>query len=242
MTKVVKPYGEETQSKKQEVATMFNNISGRYDFLNHFLSLGIDKLWRRKAVKQLKELNPNKILDIATGTGDFALALLKLNPKEIIGVDISQGMLSVGTNKMKKKKVDGIIKLELGDSENLPFEDNSFDAITVAFGVRNFEDLEKGLSEMKRVLRPDGKVIILEFSKPKYFPIKQLFSFYSNCVIPTFGKLISKDKRAYTYLPESVAEFPEGEKFHFIMDKVGYTKVSSLRLSGGISSIYMGYK
>ena len=242
MTKVVKPYGEETQSKKQEVATMFNNISGRYDFLNHFLSLGIDKLWRRKAVKQLKELNPNKILDIATGTGDFALALLKLKPKEIIGVDISQGMLSVGTNKMKKKKVDGIIKLELGDSENLPFEDNSFDAITVAFGVRNFEDLEKGLSEMKRVLRPDGKVIILEFSKPKYFPIKQLFSFYSNCVIPTFGKLISKDKRAYTYLPESVAEFPEGENFHMIMDKVGYNKVSSLRLSGGISSIYMGYK
>ena len=242
MTKVVKPYGEETQSKKQEVATMFNNISGRYDFLNHFLSLGIDKLWRRKAVKQLKELNPNKILDIATGTGDFALALLKLKPKEIIGVDISQGMLSVGTNKMKKKKVDGIIKLELGDSENLPFEDNSFDAITVAFGVRNFENLEKGLSEMKRVLRPDGKVIILEFSKPKYFPIKQLFSFYSNCVIPTFGKLISKDKRAYTYLPESVAEFPEGEKFHLIMDKVGYTKVSSLRLSGGISSIYMGFK
>ena len=242
MTKVVKPYGEETQSKKQEVATMFNNISGRYDFLNHFLSLGIDKLWRRKAVKQLKELNPNKILDIATGTGDFALALLKLKPKEIIGVDISKGMLSVGTNKMKKKKVDGIIKLELGDSENLPFEDNSFDAITVAFGVRNFEDLEKGLSEMKRVLRPDGKVIILEFSKPKYFPIKQLFSFYSNCVIPTFGKLISKDKRAYTYLPESVAEFPEGENFHMIMDKVGYNKVSSLRLSGGISSIYMGYK
>ena len=242
MTKVVKPYGEETQSKKQEVATMFNNISGRYDFLNHFLSLGIDKLWRRKAVKQLKELNHNKILDIATGTGDFALALLKLKPKEIIGVDISQGMLSVGTNKMKKKKVDGIIKLELGDSENLPFEDNSFDAITVAFGVRNFEDLEKGLSEMKRVLRPDGKVIILEFSKPKYFPIKQLFSFYSNCVIPTFGKLISKDKRAYTYLPESVAEFPEGENFHMIMDKVGYNKVSSLRLSGGISSIYMGYK
>ena len=221
---------------------MFNNISGRYDFLNHFLSLGIDKLWRRKAVKQLKELNPNKILDIATGTGDFALALLKLKPKEIIGVDISQGMLSVGTNKMKKKKVDGIIKLELGDSENLPFVDNSFDAITVAFGVRNFEDLEKGLSEMKRVLRPDGKVIILEFSKPKYFPIKQLFSFYSNCVIPTFGKLISKDKRAYTYLPESVAEFPDWENFHMIMDKVGYNKVSSLRLSGGISSIYMGYK
>ncbi len=242
MTKIVKPYGEETQSKKEEVATMFNNISGRYDFLNHFLSLGIDKLWRRKAVKQLKELNPNKILDIATGTGDFALALLKLKPKEIIGVDISQGMLSVGTNKMKKKKVDEIIKLELGDSENLPFEDNSFDAITVAFGVRNFEDLEKGLLEMKRVLRTNGKVIILEFSKPKYFPIKQLFSFYSNWIIPTFGKLISKDKRAYTYLPESVAEFPEGEQFHSIMKKVGYSKVSSLRLSGGISSIYMGYK
>ena len=242
MKKVVKPYGEKSQSKKEEVATMFNNISRRYDFLNHFLSLGIDKLWRRKAVKQLKKLKPQKILDIATGTGDFALALLKLKPQQIIGVDISQGMLSVGTKKMKKKKVDEIIKLTLGDSENLPFEDNSFDAITVAFGVRNFENLQKGLKEMKRVLKPHGKVVILEFSKPKYFPIKQLFFFYSGCIIPFFGKLISKDKRAYSYLPESVEAFPEGKEFHTQMNTAGYVDISSIRLSGGISTIYMGHK
>ena len=153
MKKVVKPYGAQNQSKKEEVATMFNNISSRYDFLNHFLSLGIDKFWRRKAVKQLKKINPDKILDIATGTGDFALALLKLKPKEIVGVDISEGMLSVGNLKMKRKKVDNIIKLLVGDSESLPFDDNSFDAITVAFGVRNFENLQKGLQEMRRVLK-----------------------------------------------------------------------------------------
>jgi len=242
MKKVVKPYGAQNQSKKEEVATMFNNISSRYDFLNHFLSLGIDKFWRRKAVKQLKKINPDKILDIATGTGDFALALLKLKPKEIVGVDISEGMLSVGNLKMKRKKVDNIIKLLVGDSESLPFDDNSFDAITVAFGVRNFENLQKGLQEMRRVLKPDGKVVILEFSKPKKFPIKQLFAFYSGCVIPFFGRLISKDKRAYSYLPESVEQFPEGQDFHNQMDFAEFVDISSIRLSGGISSIYMGHK
>ena len=157
-------------------------------------------------------------------------------------MDISEGMLSVGSKKMKRKKVDHIIKMVLGDSENLPFDDNSFDAITVAFGVRNFENLQKGLNEMKRVLRPNGKVVILEFSKPRRFPIKQLFGFYSRCIIPFFGKLISKDKRAYSYLPESVAQFPEGKDFHFVMDDVGYRNISSIRLSGGISTIYMGHK
>ena len=171
MSKSVKPYYKEDQSKKEEVAEMFNNISKRYDFLNHFLSMGIDKIWRKKEIKILGENNPKVILDIATGTGDFAVEALKLNPTKIIGIDISQGMLDVGIEKMKKKKVDHIIELKLADSESLPFEDNYFDGYTVGFGVRNFENLEKGLSEMLRVLKPNGKAVILEFSKPKKFTI-----------------------------------------------------------------------
>src|SRR5690606_23702868 len=166
------------------------------------LSLGIDKLWRKRAVKELKEINPKRILDIATGTGDFALSSLRLKPEEVVGVDISQGMLDVGKAKMKKKGVADIVKMELGDSENLRFESNTFDAITVGFGVRNFENLEKGLADMLRVLRPGGKAIILEFSKPKKFPVKQTFGFYSKRIIPLLGSSISKDKRAYAYLPE----------------------------------------
>jgi demethylmenaquinone methyltransferase/2-methoxy-6-polyprenyl-1,4-benzoquinol methylase len=240
--KVVKPYGNADRTKKEEVAEMFNNISKRYDFLNHFLSLGIDKIWRRKAVKELREIQPKRILDIATGTGDFALATLKVMPEEVVGMDISEGMLDVGKVKMRKKKVDHIVSMQLGDSENLPFEDNYFDAVTVGFGVRNFEDLEKGLSEMLRVIRPDGKAIILEFSKPKNFPIKQVFGFYSKYVIPFFGKNISKDEKAYAYLPESVQAFPEGEEFKSILKKVGYTKVDSKLVSGGIATIYIGRK
>jgi demethylmenaquinone methyltransferase/2-methoxy-6-polyprenyl-1,4-benzoquinol methylase len=173
--KVVKPYNTD-KSKKEEVAQMFNNISANYDFLNHFLSLGIDHIWRRRAVKELKDLEPKKLLDIATGTGDFAIACLKLNPTSIIGLDISSGMLEVGKQKMIKRKHDHIISMQLGDSENLPFVDGEFDGLTVGFGVRNFEHLEKGLGEMLRVLRPGGKAVILEFSKPKAFPIKQLFN------------------------------------------------------------------
>lgn len=240
--KEVKPYGKENASKKEEVAEMFNNISGKYDFLNHFLSMGIDRSWRRKAVNQLKEVRPKKILDLATGTGDFALALLKLNPDQIIGMDISSGMLEVGKKKMIDKKVDHIISMQLGDSEDMPFEDGYFDGLTVGFGVRNYENLEKGLSEMLRVLRPGGKAVILEFSKPKSFPIKQLFGFYSKRVIPVLGKTISKDSKAYEYLPESVAAFPEGEDFMNILKKVGYQKVSSKKVSGGIATIYMGYR
>ena len=174
----VKPYNTD-KSKKEEVAEMFNNISARYDFLNHFLSLGIDHLWRKKAVKQLTSLKPKVILDIATGTGDFAIACMKLNPTEVIGLDISSGMLEVGKKKMRTKKLDDTIKMCLGDSEQIPFEANYFDALTVGFGVRNFENLEKGLAEMLRVLKPEGKAVILEFSKPKKFPIKQTFNFYS---------------------------------------------------------------
>jgi demethylmenaquinone methyltransferase/2-methoxy-6-polyprenyl-1,4-benzoquinol methylase len=240
--KVVKPYGDQDRSKKEEVAEMFNNISGRYDFLNHFLSLGIDKIWRRKAVKKLKEINPKRILDIATGTGDFAIQSLTLKPTEVVGVDISAGMLEVGKTKMKAKGVDHIVRMELGDSENLSFEDGYFDAVTVAFGVRNFEHLEKGLGEMLRVTRSGGRIVILEFSKPKRFPVKQYFAFHSRYIIPFFGKRISKDGRAYAYLPESVAAFPEGKEFTDILAQVGYEKVSAETVSGGIATIYSGFK
>ena len=239
--KVVKPY-DSGQSKKEEVAQMFNNISANYDFLNHFLSLGIDHLWRKRAVKQLQKLQPKVLLDLATGTGDFAIACLKLKPEKIIGMDISSGMLEVGKQKMKKRAFDNIVDMQLGDSENMPFADHTFDAITVGFGVRNYENLEKGLGEMLRVLKPGGQAVILEFSKPKAFPIKQLFGFYSKVLIPLFGKYISKDERAYTYLPESVAAFPEGAAFVAVLQKVGYQTLEPIRLSGGIASIYIGTK
>jgi demethylmenaquinone methyltransferase / 2-methoxy-6-polyprenyl-1,4-benzoquinol methylase len=213
--------------EERKVAEMFNNISKRYDFLNHFLSLGIDKIWRRKGIKQLREIQPKKILDIATGTGDFAIAALVLKPTEIIGVDISQGMLDVGIEKMKRKGVDNVIKMRIGDSEQLPFEDGYFDALTVGFGVRNYENLEKGLTDMLRVLRPGGKAII---------------GFYSKRIIPFFGKRISKDERAYAYLPESVAAFPEGKEFTDILEKIGYIGVSAQTVSGGIATIYAGSK
>lgn len=240
--KVVKPYNASDSSKKEEVATMFNNISKRYDFLNHFLSLGIDKLWRKMAIKQLKEIQPKKILDIATGTGDFAIAALKLNPEEVVGVDISQGMLDVGIEKMKRKGYDNVVRMQLGDSEKLPFEDGYFDALTVGFGVRNYENLEKGLADMLRVLKPGGKAVILEFSKPKKFPVKQLFGFYSKRVIPFLGRTISKDRRAYEYLPESVEAFPEGQEFLDIMSEIGYQNVQRKPVSGGIATIYTGVK
>jgi len=239
---VVKPYGNEDRSKKEEVAEMFNNISKRYDFLNHFLSLGIDKIWRKKAVRLLKEVKPNRILDLATGTGDFAIASLKLNPKEIVGMDISDGMLNVGREKMKKYGYDGIISMRNGDSENLPFEDGYFDALTVGFGVRNYENLEKGLSEMLRVVRKDGKIVNLEFFKPKRFPVKQYYAFHSKYIIPFFGKRISKDEKAYAYLPESVAAFPEGQDFELILERLGYRNVSSKLLAGGIATIYTGIR
>jgi demethylmenaquinone methyltransferase/2-methoxy-6-polyprenyl-1,4-benzoquinol methylase len=238
----VKPYGDSAKSKKEEVAEMFNNISSKYDFLNHFLSMGIDKLWRKKAVKLMKQVNPTRVLDMATGTGDFALESLVLKPNEIVGLDISEGMLEMGRQKMKKKGVDNIISMRLGDSESIPFEDNYFDALTVGFGVRNFENLEKGLSEMLRVIKPGGMAVILEFSKPKNFPIKQLFGLYSNHILPFIGKTVSKDARAYTYLPESVAAFPEGKDFANILINLGYKDVKLTPVSGGIATIYTGRK
>ena len=240
--KVVKPYNKLDKSKKEEVAEMFDNISAKYDFLNHFMSLGIDHLWRKKAINMLKPSNPKKIIDLATGTGDFAIAALKLNPEKVVGVDISNGMLEKGREKMKKRGKQDIISMVYGDSEDLPFADNEFDALTVGFGVRNYENLEKGLAEMLRVINVGGTAVILEFSKPKKFPIKQFFGFYSKYIIPTLGKTISKDSSAYEYLPESVAAFPEGQDFLDILNKVGYKNTTARLVSGGIATIYTGTK
>ncbi|MFT4032828.1 MAG: bifunctional demethylmenaquinone methyltransferase/2-methoxy-6-polyprenyl-1,4-benzoquinol methylase UbiE [Siphonobacter sp.] len=239
---VVVPYKQEDSSKKEQVAKMFDNISHRYDFLNHFMSLGIDILWRKKAINLLKPEKPQTILDIATGTGDFALEALKLNPKKIVGVDISEGMLSHGREKMKRLGVENIIDLQKGDSEKLSFADNSFDAVIVSFGVRNFEDLEKGLSDMNRVLRPGGTCVVLEFSKPKGFLFKQLYNFYFKYITPTIGKWVSKDRVAYSYLPESVQAFPDGQDFLNIYERVGFRQTKCIPLTFGISSIYIGKK
>lgn len=239
---MVNPYKDLDKSKKDQVALMFNNIARKYDFLNHFLSMGIDKLWRKKAVKLLQPLQPKQLLDIATGTGDFALACLKLNPDKVIGIDISTEMLAVGREKIAKKKLQAKIELFEGDSEDIQFDDNSFDAITVAFGVRNFQNLEKGLQEMNRVVRPGGKVVILEFSKPKKFPIKQFYNFYFFNILPLWGKMVSKDSSAYTYLPESVGAFPDDENFLEIYKSCGFEDTEQVKLSFGIASIYIGTK
>ncbi|SHN19810.1 demethylmenaquinone methyltransferase / 2-methoxy-6-polyprenyl-1,4-benzoquinol methylase [Cyclobacterium lianum] len=238
----VVPYKDQKEGKKQQVASMFDNISKKYDLLNHLLSLGIDIVWRKKAIRMLKKDRPALILDIATGTGDFAIEALALEPKKVIGVDISEGMLREGRKKMKEKKLDHIIDLQLGDSEKLLFEENKFDAVIVSFGVRNFENLEKGLRDMHRVLKPGGKTVILEFSKPKKFPMKQAYSFYFRYILPQIGKMISKDKSAYTYLPESVKAFPDGRDFLDVLEKVGFKQTQCKTLTFGISSIYTGIK
>lgn len=242
MNQHVTPYSDET-TKKEQVATMFNNISGTYDFLNHFLSLGIDIIWRKKAIKELKATQPRMILDVATGTGDFAFeSLAILHPEKIVGVDISEGMLDVAKKKIHDRNLSHVFSVQLGDSEGLNFDDNTFDAVTVAFGVRNYENLEKGLADMLRVLKPEGKIVILEFSKPKAFPVKQLYHFYFKYATPFFGKLFSKDNRAYTYLNESVIAFPDGKNFTNLMDKVGYKNTKHRPLTFGISAIYTGIK
>ena len=239
----VVPYKEERSSKKEQVAKMFDNISHRYDFLNHFLSLGIDKGWRKKAVNLLKPLAPKKMLDVATGTGDFALQAMKtLQPDTIIGVDISEGMLEVGRKKIADRKLSEKIQMLTGDSENLPFESNNFDAVTVAFGVRNFENLVKGLTEIHRVLKPGAMLVVLEFSRPKRFPFKQLYNFYFKFILPKIGRAVSSDKAAYTYLPESVEAFPDGKDFTAILDSIGFKKTTCRPLTFGISSIYTAQK
>ena len=238
----VVPYKEGDKTKKEQVADMFDNISPRYDLLNHTLSMGIDILWRRKAIRILKPFAPKTVLDIATGTGDFAIESVKLKPKKIIGVDISEGMLAVGREKMVKKGLENLIELNYGDAENLVFEDNKFDAIIVAFGVRNFENLRKGLSEMYRVTSEGGHVMIIEFSKPGKFPVKQLYNFYFNTILPKIGKVVSKDNAAYQYLPESVAAFPDGTEFLKILSEIGYKEAKCIPLTFGISSIYWARK
>ena len=237
----VTPYNS-SESKKQQVAKMFNNIAGSYDLLNHVLSAGIDIIWRKKAIKILGKNKPKQLLDIATGTGDFAFEALALNPDKIIGVDISEGMLAVGKEKVAKRGLTDKMELMYGDSENLPFEDNTFDGVTVSFGVRNFENLLKGLTDIYRVTKPGGQAVILEFSKPKKFPIKHLYNLYSRYIMPTVGRLISKDKTAYTYLPESVAAFPEGQAFLDYLKQAGFNAPQQKRLSGGIATIYYAEK
>ncbi|MCT4636393.1 MAG: bifunctional demethylmenaquinone methyltransferase/2-methoxy-6-polyprenyl-1,4-benzoquinol methylase UbiE [Bacteroidales bacterium] len=242
MSKVVIPYNNDKSSKREQVEKMFDNISSKYDFLNHFLSFGIDKLWRRRTIKMLGRYKPETILDVATGTGDFAISALRINPKKITGIDISEGMLNVGRDKIKTKGLENVIELMQADSEDLPFNNEQFNAVTVAFGVRNFQNLEKGLGEMHRVLKPNGYVAILEFSKPKYFPVKQLYWFYSKQILPFLGRIISKDRSAYTYLPMSVEAFPSGKEFADVLTKVGFSNVKVVSLSFGISTIYIAEK
>ncbi len=239
----ITPYSSpDHEAKTRQVARMFDNIAHSYDLLNHLFSFGIDVLWRKRAIRILRKEQPQRVMDMATGTADFAIEAVRMGLKEthITGVDISPGMLAVGRKKIAKRGYTDQITLMEGDSVQLPFEDGHFDAYTVAFGVRNFEHLEAGLTEMRRVLRPGGLGIVLEFSKPQRFPMKQLFGFYFRFIMPTIGKLVSKDNAAYAYLPESVQAFPEGQAFLDILERVGYTDVQAIPLTGGIASIYLG--
>jgi demethylmenaquinone methyltransferase/2-methoxy-6-polyprenyl-1,4-benzoquinol methylase len=229
-------------SKKAQVADMFNNIAGKYDFLNHFLSLGIDKSWRRKAIAAISVIRPKVILDVATGTGDLAIEASKLSPEKIIGIDIAIQMLNVGRQKLQEANLSGIITLETGDSEVLRFDNNYFDAITCAYGVRNFDNVSKGLSEMYRVIRFGGKLAILEFSHPARFPIKQGYQLYFKYILPLLGKIVSKHSKAYTYLPESVKAFPEGKQFCRMLEDVGFKNVKANPLTFGITTLYTADK
>lgn len=239
----VKPFKDSDKEKKQQVADIFDDISEKYDFLNRILSLGVDQGWRKKAIKRLRPIAPKAILDVATGTGDFAIMTYKmLQPEQITGIDISKGMLEVGKEKIEKENLSAYIALMEGDSEDLPFTDNSFDAITVSFGVRNFQNLEKGIAEMHRVLRPGGKLIVLEFSRPKNPVFKQLYKLYMKVVTPNVGQVVSKNKKAYQYLNDSIMVFPERNDFVAVMDSVGFTQTSYEPLTMGICCIYEGSK
>ena len=238
----IKPYNEE-EKKSVQVERMFDNIAPAYDQLNHTLSWGIDKSWRKKAINWLKPYQPQRMMDVATGTGDFAIQACRvLNPKELIGTDISEGMMNVGRQKVKDAGLEGRISFAKEDCTCLTFPDKSFDAITVAFGVRNFEDLDKGLREMHRVLDTNGKLVILELSEPDWFPMKQLYALYSKVVIPTLGKLLSKDRSAYTYLPQSIKAFPQGKVMQGIIQKAGFSEVQFKRLTLGICTLYTATK
>ena len=236
----VKPYNTD-QSKKTEVEDMFDNIAPKYDLLNHVLSMKIDVLWRNTLVKWMNKDAPKLVLDVATGTGDLAIAVQKGTGAEVVGLDLSQQMLNVGIDKIKKINLDQKISMQKGDAENLPFEDNKFDAVSVAFGVRNFENLEKGLAELRRVVKENSSVYILEFSKVEGF-LAPFYLFYFKNILPQIGKLVSKDNRAYTYLPDSVNAFPFGEKMKQILLDTGYSKVEYKKLSLGIATIYKATK
>jgi demethylmenaquinone methyltransferase/2-methoxy-6-polyprenyl-1,4-benzoquinol methylase len=231
------------EDKKAAVESMFDSIAWRYDFLNHFLSFNFDKSWRRRAIKIIsKSYKTPYILDVATGTGDLAIAAMKINPSKITGIDISRNMLEIGSAKVKSRGLSDVIDLKYGDSENIPFDDKLFDVAMVAFGVRNFSDPVRGLSEMRRVIREGGMIMVLEFSKPSGFPFKPLYNFYFRNILPLFGRLFSKDKAAYSYLPDSVMKFPDNEKFLKLMDQSGLTNNQQIKLTGGVASIYTGIK
>jgi demethylmenaquinone methyltransferase/2-methoxy-6-polyprenyl-1,4-benzoquinol methylase len=239
----VVPFKGSTLDKKQQVAGMFDQIAFRYDFLNRLLSGGIDVYWRRRAIRELKALQPQKVLDVATGTGDVAIMTYKfLKPETIIGIDISENMLGFGRKKIAKLLLNNHIQLQQGDSEAINFPDATFDAVTVAYGVRNFQNLHKGLAEMLRVLKPGGKLVVLEFSKPCQTVFKGLYNLYMRIVTPGIGRLISKNREAYQYLNDSVQKFPEGDDFLTIMNDVGYTATYLKKLTGGICTIYCGTK
>lgn len=238
----IKPYQADGE-KTEQVEQMFDSIAHSYDRLNHVLSLGIDRGWRQKAIRQLQPFHPQEILDVATGTGDFALlATHMLHPKRLLGCDLSEGMMQVAREKVKRAKLENIIDFAKEDCTALTFADHSFDAITVAFGVRNFANLDKGLTEMHRVLRPNGKLVILELTAPESFPMKQLFKVYAQVVIPTVGKLLSKDSSAYNYLPNTIQVFPQGEVMRGILQKAGFGKVEFERLTLGICTLYLATK
>ena len=242
MPKKITPYKSSSMSKKQQIGQMFDTISNEYDRLNRVISFGIDLKWRNKVMEIVGSQNPDSILDIATGTGDLAINLTKTNAKKIVGLDISEGMLNVGRDKINKKKLYHIIDMIAGDSENLPFGDDSFDAITVAFGVRNFETLEKGLSEIFRVLKPGGIFVVLETSVPTKFPFRLGYFIHTKILLPLIGKLFSKDKQAYDYLSASAAEFPYGEAFNNILKKTGFIQVKDLPQTFGVATIYSASK
>ncbi len=238
----INPYDKERE-KAEQVEDMFDNIAPEYDKLNHILSFNIDKIWRRKAMKWLKQFNPQVMMDVASGTGDFAISAHKfLTPKKIIGTDISEGMMNVGRKKVDKLGLSDVISFEKEDCLALTYDDNTYDAVTAAFGIRNFQNLEQGLTEMHRVLKPGGKLAILELTTPVHFPMKQLFKVYSKLVIPVLGRMVSKDKNAYTYLPTTIAAFPQGEVMMEIFKKIGYKEYKFKRLTFGICTLYMATK
>lgn len=241
MDKNITPYKNVEAGKKEQVTQMFDNISGNYDRLNRVMTFGMDIGWRKNLYKIVEAHQPESILDIATGTGDMAIMFTKTNAKKIVGLDISQGMLDEAEKKVQKLDLKEI-ELQLGDAENLPFEENSFDVVTVSYGIRNFEDLEKGLSEILRVLNPNGILVVLETSVPESFPMKQGYGIYTKFILPVIGKLFSKDKRAYSYLSESANTFPYGEKMKGILEKVGYQSVEIQLQAKGLSTIYRAEK